>query len=475
MRSPLFFAAAVSFAFAPGLLGCGGFAGPRTPTRAPLAEQWYSRAQASYKSGDFEEAHDSVAHALAAAPQDAEVRILAARIALTRLEFSDALKFTDGLKLEGAPAAQLHGVRGRAYWYSGDVDQAADELEAMLSDPEVKDPWARDVANLARRGSGRHPFSMVGGIVAPTALLPGIDRVPFGPADVVQIELEGDPVLALVATGVSEVMIDSNARRDPAWVNLRFGGQIEVNDVPALTQDLSPISRQLGVPIKALLGANLLRHIHCTFDRHGEQFVVRKQDAAPPPDANRVPIWYLRGGGMTLHGLFSNSDKSETPLFVDSSRFFLLELADPTWKHAGIDPATLKPFADAPNIRRGVVPNFKMGGFDLPKMPATEGDDLGEFQAAQDVDVGGVVGAELLAYFRVTFADEGRFVWLEPDPTLLAAPSRPPPPPMQPDADAPPPAVPPSPARGGSASPPASVVPNGAPANRTPSKPAAGR
>jgi hypothetical protein len=70
------------------------------------------------------------------------------------------------------------------------------------------------------------------------------------------------------------------------------------------------------------------------------------------------------------------------------------------------------------------------------------------------VDVGGVIGAELLSLFRVTFADEGRFIWVEPDPTLLApaAPQRtaPPPPAMQPDPSAaPPPPPPPAPSSSG--------------------------
>jgi hypothetical protein len=60
-----------------------------------------------------------------------------------------------------------------------------------------------------------------------------------------------------------------------------------------------------------------------------------------------------------------------------------------------------------------------MGGFDLAKMPAIEGIDLGDLGGGVDVDLGGVVGADLLAFFRVTFADEGRFMWIEPDPVLL--------------------------------------------------------
>jgi hypothetical protein len=68
-----------------------------------------------------------------------------------------------------------------------------------------------------------------------------------------------------------------------------------------------------------------------------------------------------------------------------------------------------------------MVPTFRLGGFDLAKMPALEGPDVGEQLTGLDVDLGGVVGADLLAFFRVTFADEGRFIWIEPDPTLLGA------------------------------------------------------
>ena len=420
---------------------CGGFAAPVAPTRPPLAEQWFARAKLSYKAGDFDDAHDSVEHAINAAPRDPELRLLAARVALTRLDFPEALKLTEGLKVDGPLVTEVHGIRGRAFWYGGDIDQAADELEAMLTDPSVKDPWAHDVAVLARKGSGRHPFEMDGSVVAASPLLQGIDRIPFGPAHIVQIELEGDPILAMIATGVSEVMIDSNARKDPAWVSLRFANRIEIKDVPALTQDLSSISRQIGVPIKALLGVNLLRHAHATFDRRGEQFIVRRQDPPPPPEASRVPVWYLRGGGMTLHGMFTASDKDETPLLVDSTRMYLLALSDDTWKKAGVDLASLTPLTDAPQMKKGVVPSFKLGGFDFPRMPAIEGPDMAEVQEALDVDLGGIVGAELLSFFRVTFADEGRFIWLEADPTLFGPSpnAKPMPSPMTPDGDATPP------------------------------------
>src|SRR5205085_4384296 len=101
----------------------------------------------------------------------------------------------------------------------------------MLKDPSVKDNSARDVAKLARRGHGRHPFAIEGGLVA------AVEMPQAGPALIVPCELEGERVLAIVATNMGELMIDSSSRKEPAWVNLRFGDRLEVKDVPALTTD----------------------------------------------------------------------------------------------------------------------------------------------------------------------------------------------------------------------------------------------
>jgi hypothetical protein len=392
---------------------CGSSLANQASVRAPLATEWFDRAKTSYRAADFDDARDAAHHAIAAAPNDAAIRELSARIALVRLDFAEALRLTEGLD-----SAEAHGIRGRSYWFTGDLEHAADELEAMLTDPKIKDSWARDVAGLSRRGAGRHPFEMEGGLVAEVDMPRALDRVPLGAADVVPCELDGERILALVATGTSEVLLDTNSRHEAAWVNLRFD-RLEVKDVPALVQDLSSVTRQLGVPIKALIGANLLRHAHATFDRRGDQFVVRQQEAPAPPDASRVPLYYLRGGGMVLRAAVTAKDDAPIPLLVDSSRAFPLFLEDSAWKKAGVDVRTLDPVPDAPTVKHGAVPMFRMGGFDLAKMPAIAGGDFSDLANAVDVDLAGVVGADLLAFFRITFADEGRFVWLEPDPTLL--------------------------------------------------------
>jgi hypothetical protein len=411
-------------------LACGG-PEANTSGRTPVADKWLTRAQQSYRTGDVDDAATAVDGALKAAPQDNEVKLLAARVALARLEYAEVIKLTEGL-----PSTEAKSLRGRAFWYSGDIDRAADELEDMLKDPNIKDPWARDVAKLARRGQGRHPFAIEGALVA------AVDMPQAGPALVVPCELEGERILALIATNMGELMIDSASRKEPAWVNLRFGDKLEVKDIPALTYDLSAISRQLGAPIKALIGVNALRRMHVTFDRRGSQFVVRKSEPSAPPDASRVPIVYVRGGGMMMRANVSSKEDGQTLLFVDSSAFYPLALEDAVLKRSGADLGSFKPEPGAPpNWKLGFLPYFKLGTLDLPMIPAMQGAPLAEYKSNFDgVDLGGVIGAGLLSAFRVTFAEDGRYVWMELDPSLvqqnLAPRGAAPPPAALPDAPA---------------------------------------
>lgn len=424
-------------------IGCGG-PDTATPARPPTVDKWFGRAKASYRTGDMEDAAVAVGNALKAAPQDEEVRVLGARIALARLEYETALKLTEGLE-----STEVHSIRGRAHWYAGDVEPAADELEAALRDPSVKDKWARDISTLARRGHGRHPFAIEGGIVA------SIEMPQAGPWLVVPCELEGEQILAVVATSFGELMVDSATRKEPAWVNLRFGERIEIKDVPALTYDLSGISRQLGAPIRALIGVNILRHMHATIDRRGSQFVVRKEDPPPPPSASRVPLFYVKGGGMMMRAAVSANDEGQTAMFVDSSAAYPLALDEAVLKRSGADLSSFRPEPGTPpSWKMGMLPYFKLGGLDIPQVPAMRGPSIADYKQNLDVELGGVVGAGLLAAFRITLGDDGRYMWMEIDPLLQqmaqdpnvappgVTPSAPPSGAPPPDGPPPPPAAP---------------------------------
>ncbi|RYZ67327.1 MAG: hypothetical protein EOP08_03005 [Proteobacteria bacterium] len=427
---------------------CGG-PDPKLGSRNELSDKWFQRAQTSFKHGDMDDAATAVEEAVKITPKDEETRILAARIAITDLDYPRVLKHTEGLE-----STEAHMLRGRAFWYAGDIERARGELETMLKDPEAKDPWAREVVKLTRSGRGRKPFHMDGGIVS------AVEMPTAGSLLIVPCELDGENILAVAATGVAELTIDAATRKEPAWVSLRFG-DLEVKDVPAVTQDLSALSKQLGAPIKALLGVNVLRHLHVTFDRRGSQFVVRRDEPGAPPDASRVRLHYVRGGGMLMTAHMSQKAEAPTSFLVDTSQPFPLALFDETWTKAGVNPASLKSDPSLPaNLKAGYIPYMRVGAFELPQIPAVQGMDLRDIKSRIDIDFGGVVGAGLLSAFRVTFGDQGRFIWLESDPG-----------PLEGTPDAAQPGAQPAPGAQPGAQPPAAVEET--PAKKPAAKPAA--
>ncbi len=393
---------------------------PNTPAsaRPERAERWYQRAIGEYRRVAMDSAFDSARQALELVPSDPDVQILAARVALARLEYDETIRL-----LKNVPGSAAASLRGRAHWYRGDSDRAADELEQLLADPEIVDAWAKQIAQLARRGAGRKPFDMTAtegqlATVEMTRMQPGSQ-----PLFIVPVEIDGEQALALVATGTAEVMIDAAARTEPAWLSLRFGKRLEVRDVPALTHDLSGLSQQLGAPIKALLGANLLRRLQVTMDYRGRQFVARAFTPPPPPVATRVDVFYVRGGGMIVGSSLGERDNANAPMLVDTSMGFALALDAGGWKKVGVDSATLPVLGGegAGEIRAGSVPAFTLGAFSMPAVPAVFGPTFEKLERELEVDIDGMLGTGMLAAFRVTLSDFGRVMWLEQSPPVPPA------------------------------------------------------
>ncbi|WP_044985710.1 tetratricopeptide repeat protein [Sorangium cellulosum] len=390
------------------LASCSTMVGPES-ARPPAAEKWLARARQEFQSADVDNARDAVAKALTIVPADTEARLLAGRIALARLDYAEALRL-----LKGVAGSEAAGIRGRALWYKGDLDAAADELEAMLDDPDVVDDWAKSIAKLARRGAGRAPFTLSGGLLAAIEM-PHVN--PAAPFFVVELEIDGESALAMVSTGTGEVVLDSSTRKEPSWVSLRFGRRLEVNDVPALTQDLSGISKQIGAPVKALLGVNLIRHLNATIDYAGRQFVVRSFSPPAPPDATRVDVAFIKGGGMVLRSSLGPDKTVQAPMLIDTSMTFPIALDKEGWKKAGFEADGLKRVEQDPEqkLKQGVVPMLRLGALEIPKVPGVYGAPLQAVEKQLQLDLDGVIGAGLLAYFRVTFADGGRLMWIEDD------------------------------------------------------------
>jgi len=385
------------------LAGCGGsYGGAEFP---PTAKRWYERGEKSYRTGDLEDAQVSADNALRAAPDRDETRLLSARVALALLDYDRSLSV-----LKGMNSTEARSVRGRAFWYKGDLPHAADELGLLLQDPEVKDPWAVDIVKLARSGAGRKPFEMSGGLLAV------MDMPRTGTAAmVIPLEIDGEPTLGMIATGTAESVVDAAGGRQPSWVSLRFAERVEVRDVPVLTKDLSGISKQVNAPIKILLGVNLLRHIRPTIDFAGGQFVVRSYDPPPPPSATTLRLSYARGGGMLVRGALGTGDTPPAGSFlVDTTVTYPMMLDLGGWKKAGITPQMLSAVPNSTSLRHGVIPSLRLGAYDVPHVPGLEGEGaVKERERGLGIEIDGLMGSGLLATFRVTLIDGGRSMWLE--------------------------------------------------------------
>jgi hypothetical protein len=372
----------------------------------PDAKKWFERAEASFGSLEIADAELSIKNALELEPQRAAVKLLAASIALSQMRYDEALGH-----LEGQTSPEAGGLRARALWYSGQLRRAADELDRLLEDPDVKDPWAQGVAQLARGSEGREPFRVSGALLAVVEM----PRVPV-PSLIVPLELNGEPVLGMVATGTPEVVIDSG-QQTPSWVSLRFGRRLDVRDVPALSRDLSSLSRRVGAPIKLLLGVNLLRRLNVTFDFYASQFVVRSFAPPPPPSATPIELSYIKGGGMVMRGRFGTEDAAAGGSFlVDTGVLFPLAMSDSGWKKAGVDPKGFEPVAGEASLKQGLVPRLVLGTFDLPRIPAVYGLPLADLEQGGGIQVDGVIGSALVAEFRASLVDQGRTLWLEEMP-----------------------------------------------------------
>ena len=392
-----------------GAVSTTGSAEPEWPA---VAKKWFDRAGASFEVLDVADAEVSIKNALELEPERESVKLLAASIALSQMRYDETIAF-----LEGLPSPSAGGLRARALWYSGQLGAAADELDRLLDDPDVKDPWAAGVAQLARSGAGREPFRVTGALLAVVEM----PRVPV-PTLIVPLELNGDPVLAMIATGTPEVVIDS-VQPKPSWVSIRFERRLEVKDVPALSRDLTGLSRRVGAPIKLLLGANLLRRLNVTFDFYANQFVVRSFAPPPPPNATSIDISYIKGGGMVMRGRFGTEPSAAAASFLVDTGVLPVAVSDSGWKKAGVDPAGFEPLPGEGNVKQGTLPRLVLGSLDLPRVPAVHGLALDNLEQEGGIQLDGVIGSALIAEFRASLVDQGRTLWLEEMPLPDAGPA----------------------------------------------------
>ncbi len=392
------------------LLGCG--AKQKEPEWPAHARKWYERAQHSFRHGDLEDARHASRQALKALPGEPKVRLIAARVALADLAYEESLQIAKAL-----PGSKAAAVRGRAHWYLGHVEQSANELEKVITDPEMRDPWAEQVSRLARLGRGRRPFEISGALVA------AVDMPRVGGTQmVVPLELNGEPALALVATDMAEAVVDSRQDGEGAWVSVRFGGKLEVSDVPAIGRDLSGLTRQVGAPVKMLIGVNLLRRLHATVDFAGRQFVARSYDPPAPPEGTALRPIYYRGGALVLPGAFGSGPSApRASLLMNTSMQFPVALDEQGWKAAGQDPSSFPSVPGQEGVRHGKLPVLQLGAFEIPNVPGVLRPQVGELEKALDVELDGFAGSGLFATYRLTFGSEGKVLFMEDLPAEVIA------------------------------------------------------
>ena len=369
-------------------------------------------------------------HALAAAPHDAEIREMAARIALVRLDYPEVIRLTEGLNSTAA-----HGLRGRAFWFSGDLEHAADELEAKLSDPEVKDAWARTSLRSrgGRRGGTRSRWRAASWppsrCPAPSTASPSA-RPTSCPA-------------SSMASGSSR----SSRRGRASSCSTRTRGASRrgstCDSIASRSKTCRPSSRTCR-PSPADRRAHQGAHRVAApaprprDDRpRGDQFVVRRLDATPP--ARREP-----GSPRLCARRRDDAAAPPSPRRDGGRRSRCWSTARVRSRCSCKTPPGRRPGSTSQSLagdsrRRR---NQARHGPDLPagrlrsrrRCPPSPGPTSGSSRTGSTSTSPGVVGADLLAFFRSTFADEGRFMWIEPDPTLVGPEQRPAPPASAPPA-----------------------------------------
>jgi hypothetical protein len=111
------------------------------------------------------------------------------------------------------------------------------------------------------------------------------------------------------------------------------------------------------------------------------------------------------------------SDAGRATLLLDSVGKHPLVLDEAGLAKAGVSMSTLVAIPSDPDakLREGEVATLRLGAFDLRRVPAVLGVPVEPLEQATGFGLDGVLGAPVLASYRLTLGDEGRTLWLEDD------------------------------------------------------------
>jgi hypothetical protein len=101
-----------------------------------------------------------------------------------------------------------------------------------------------------------------------------------------------------------------------------------------------------------------------------------------------------------------------------------LVLDDDGWKKTGKNVASLQPLPGSKTLTIGMLDQLMLGSLEIPGVPAVRGVPVAEIEKPLGVDIDGIVGSGMFVPFRVTLADQGRTMWVEPMPMLPEEPAQ---------------------------------------------------
>jgi hypothetical protein len=125
---------------------------------------------------------------------------------------------------------------------------------------------------------------------------------------------------------------------------------------------------------------------------------------------------------MVLPGAFGVERSAPgATLLMHTSMAFPLALDQGGWKKAGQDSANFVAVPGKNGLSHGMLPMLRLGAFEIPSVPGVFGAPIDEVEKEVGIDLDGFAGSGLFATFRLTFAEEGRTLWMEDLPPDVIA------------------------------------------------------
>lgn len=396
-----------------------------------------------------------------AEPDDASVQIALARAAWAAGRFDAAIAAAKAtLALEsGEPEALFLLARGHVL--RGELKEGLAVLRKASSSglkPEViarEEAWVhyrrRDFAKLAKAlDAAGNPVlagrfrSFVGKPIKPTAPKACVTTVPMTanePLAVVEIEVDGEPVQAIIDTGASDLILSATfaaarglsvrplGETPPGTPTVGFGqaesvtvGDVKLANVPVDVFDDRAMADMAGDTlgdVKAVLGLSLLSDFQVTVDVPGEALELVGSRCRAELEARRsgssVPFWQHETHYLYVMGELEGAEGIY--LINTGMRGADLTATQLAYRHAGIG---------APIVRDDVAPmvtvqSFELGDAKLSGLEAAFG-FFDQNVTADGFRLDGMIGLGVMGQRRFTVDFDTRRIYLaEPS---AAAPAK---------------------------------------------------